>query len=97
MTLLEKTVNFGLMGFRSFLKSPRLLINLFAVVLYFSVIVKVGWPSESSIFSTRDSLNYQAVAEWIFNGTETTVTAIRPLGYPFLIGFSSFLLGPLGI
>lgn len=82
------------------LKRSTLLIilNLIAVITY----LLVGWASGSlahvhaSVFSSPDSREYRAGADWIF-GARASASTIRPFLYPLLIGLAERLGGIRGV
>jgi hypothetical protein len=84
------------------LKRPSRLVilNLIALISY----LLVGWASGSvrnvysSVFSRPDSVEYRAVADWIF-GAQRSADALawRPFLYPLLLGLAQRAGGLLGI
>lgn len=79
--------------------SLLILLNLAAVSSY----LFVGWASgslahvDASVFSSPDSREYRAVADWIFGGPSTPASAWRPFLYPLLIGLTERLGGFDGV
>jgi hypothetical protein len=81
-------------------------LNLFAAIVY----IAVGWASGLlthvqtsqsgfySVFSANDSVQYHAVADWIFGARAIPAAAAgRPFLYPLLLGLAERLGGVRGI
>jgi hypothetical protein len=84
------------------LKRPSRLIILNAVALISYLVV--SWASGSArhvfseVFSRPDSLEYRAVADWIYGARASTdASAWRPFLYPLLLGLAQRFGGILGI
>ncbi len=83
------------------LKRSTLLIvlNLVAAITY----LLVAWASgsfahiQTSVFSSPDSQEYRAVADWIYGGPWTQVVATRPFLFPSLIGLAERIGGIPGV
>jgi hypothetical protein len=79
--------------------SLLIILNLVAAVSY----LLVAWASgalthvHTSVFSSPDSREYRAVADWIFGGASTPASAWRPFLYPLLIGLAERLGGIPGV
>lgn len=56
-----------------------LLVTVFALVSYDAI-------NSDLVFYSTDAKGYKYVADWIFYGSETNHTIIRPLFYPFILG-----------
>ena len=79
-------------------RKQLLLLNAFAIAAYVLCWIWLGFElSEQAMFFSADSNDYLGVAEWIFNGGETTRTITRPLLYPTLIGIPYLTFGVTGI
>ena len=84
------------------LKRPSRLIILNAVALISYLLV--SWASGSArhvfseVFSRPDSLEYRAVADWIYGARASAdASAWRPFLYPLLLGLAQRVGGILGI
>ena len=83
------------------LKRSTLLIvlNLVAAITY----LLVAWASgsfahiQTSVFSSPDSREYHAVADWIFGGPWTQAVAWRPFLFPLVIGLAERIGGITGV
>ena len=79
--------------------SLLIILNLIAAITYLSV----SWAAGSlphvlvSVFSSPDSREYRAVANWILGGPSTPASAWRPFLYPLLIGLAERLGGIRGV
>jgi hypothetical protein len=79
--------------------SLLIILNLVAAISY----LLVAWASgalthvHTSVFSSPDSREYRAVADWIFGGASTPASAWRPFPYPLLIGFAERVGGIPGV
>jgi hypothetical protein len=84
------------------LKRPSLLIilNLIAAMTYLSVGAASGSLAHVgvTVFSSPDSREYRAVADWIFGaGPNTQASAWRPYLFPLLLGAAERLGGIRGV
>jgi hypothetical protein len=79
--------------------SLLIILNLIAAITYLSVSWAAGSLSHVlvSVFSSPDSREYRAVANWIFGGPSTPASAWRPYLYPMLIGLAERLGGIRGV
>ncbi|HVD46698.1 MAG TPA: hypothetical protein VNG70_05385 [Candidatus Limnocylindria bacterium] len=80
--------------------SRLIILNLIALTIY----LLVSWASGSArhvyseVFSRPDSLEYRAVADWIFGARAgTEASAWRPFLYPLMLGLAQRIGGILGI